>query len=98
MRAGQVKVAVPLSFGACGYVWRPNKTAAGMTKTDARRGQRRGPGEGVGLKLAVRGTTDALDMALVFCITRRNPDYLCLNKSGKARLARLRKRRAVTLR
>lgn len=52
---GRYRVAVPKGWGALGYVDRPNKNAAGMTKTAARSGHNL---EGDTLRLAVFGSLD----------------------------------------
>lgn len=82
---------------------RPNRTAAGMSKTlerKKRRRQRLGPSKlsDDALALVVRGTTDKLGAQHMFRITRKTCDCcgsktgkLMLTDRGRDRLARLRR-------
>jgi hypothetical protein len=99
LHGGYLVPAKPLA------VDRPNRTAAGMSKTlerKKRRRQRLGPSKlsDDALALVVRGTTDKLGAAHVFRFTRKTCECcgsktgkLMLNDRGRERLARMRRRK-----
>lgn len=65
LKGGKIKVPVPSSMGCAGYVVRPNKNAAGMTKTVARSGHKQ---DGDALRLSVLGTLDRVGSRVRFQI------------------------------